>query len=321
MSTLLRFDFRLGPQSSATMHELYRGALDMCEWGERTGALSVVFSEHHASDDGYLPSPVALAAAAAARTETLSINVAALLALMYDPVKLAEDMAVLDHLSGGRVSFVIGLGYRPEEFAMFGVDPARRGALMEEYLDVLRRALAGEVFEWRGRTVKVRPTPATPGGPPLVYGGGTPAAARRAGRLGMVFSPQSSDPALAAAYDEAAAAAGNPTGLCLSPPDGAPTTVFVAEDVDAAWATIGPHMLHDALQYAEWAVGIESASLSSATTVEELRAEGGAYRIVTPDRAKDLVDTYGLLALQPLSGGCPPDLAWGTLHLLESQVL
>ena len=95
-----RGECRRRPESPKTMQELYSTALDMCQWGERNNAATAMFSEHHSSPDGYLPSPIIMAAAAAARTETLTFNVGALLLLMYDPVKLAEDIAVLDHLSG-----------------------------------------------------------------------------------------------------------------------------------------------------------------------------------------------------------------------------
>ena len=81
---ILRFDFRLGPQSDATMAELYSASLEMCEWGEANGAMMAMFSEHHGASDGYLPSPIVMASAAAARTTSLPINVGALLALMYD---------------------------------------------------------------------------------------------------------------------------------------------------------------------------------------------------------------------------------------------
>jgi len=314
---ILRFDFRIGPQSTASMSELYAASLEMCEWGETNGAMMGLFSEHHGSSDGYLPSPLIMAAAAAAKTSTLSINVGALLALMYDPIKLAEDMIVLDHLSEGRVNYTIGLGYRPEEYAMFGVDASRRGQIMEERLDVLRRTLAGERFEWEGRTIEVTPAPLTPGGPMLSYGGGTVAAARRAGRLGMMFLPQHSEPALAEAYDEAAVAAGNPPGLCMAPGEGSPTSVFVADDPDAAWAEIGEHLLHDARAYGEWLGATTAASGSQATTVAQLRAENGAYRIVTVDEARSLRDQYGALALQPLCGGIPPETAWKYLRNFE----
>ncbi|MDG2025647.1 MAG: LLM class flavin-dependent oxidoreductase [Acidimicrobiales bacterium] len=314
---ILRFDFRLGPQSVATMGDLYAASLEMCEWGEANGAMMGLFSEHHTSSDGYLPSPLVMAGAAAARTTTLPINVGALLALMYDPVKLAEDMIVLDHLSQGRVTYTVGLGYRDAEFAMFGVDPTQRGALMDERLDVLTRALRGERFEWNSRTIEVTPAAFTPGGPMVMYGGGSKAAARRAARLGMMFVPQHTDPALAEAYDAAAVEAGNPPGMCMSPGDGSPTSLFVADDPDAAWAEIGEHLLHDARMYADWLGDTPSLSASHASTVDELRAENGAYRIVTIDEARALRDQYGALSLQPLSGGIPPEAAWRYLRNLE----
>lgn len=315
---ILRFDFRLGPQSDATMAELYSASLEMCEWGEANGAMMAMFSEHHSAGDGYLPSPIVMAAAAAARTTSLSINVGALLALMYDPVKLAEDMVVLDHLSAGRVSYTVGLGYRAEEYEMFGVDSSRRGVLMDEHLDVLERALGGERFDWRGRTVRVTPEPLTPGGPMIAYGGGTVAAARRAGRRGMMLFPQHGDPALAEAYDQAALEAGNPTGMCMSPGVGSPTSLFVSDDTAAAWRKLGPHLLHDAVMYKEWMGDAASASASSATTVDELRAQNGAYRIATVEEARRLRDQYGALSLQPLCGGIPPDIAWPYLQNLTA---
>ena len=134
----------------------------------------------------------------------------------------------------------------------------------------------------------------------------------------MMFLPQHSDPALAEAYDEAAVAAGNPPGMCMAPGEGSPTSVFVADDPDAAWAEIGEHLLHDARAYGEWLAGSASASASHATSVDDLRAENGAYRIVTIDDARALRDQYGALALQPLCGGIPPETAWKYLRNLEA---
>ena len=123
---MLRFDMR-APAGGPTTTDLYRTAIDMAAWGESHGCISTLISEHHTSPDGYLPSPIVLATAIAARTTTMPIVVGALLLNFYDPIKLAEDMVVLDIISGGRVSYVIGLGYRSEEHAMFGVDMGTRG--------------------------------------------------------------------------------------------------------------------------------------------------------------------------------------------------
>ncbi len=170
---LMRFGMRSATTDPGARADMYRAALDMVEWAETRGCLSAVVSQHHASDDGYLPSPVPMAAAMAARTTTLPIIIGALLLALYEPVKVAEDLAVLDHLSRGRVSAVIGIGYRPEEFAMFGVDPRRRGAVTEERIHLLRRLWSGEEVDVDGRSAVVRPLPFTPGGPPLAYGGGS----------------------------------------------------------------------------------------------------------------------------------------------------
>ena len=318
---ILRFDFRLGEDAPTTRSDLFDAALDMTEWAEQRDALMVIFNEHHGSPDGYLPSPMILATAAATRTSKVPISIAALLLLMYDPVKLAEDMITLDHLSNGRVSYTIGLGYRPSEYAMFGIDQSTRGDEIEERIEVLKRALTGERFEWNGRTIQVTPEPFTPGGPMLAYGGGSPAAARRAARQGMMLMAATSDESLADVYDAEAIRVGNQPGMAIVP-GGGPTTVFVAEDVDAGWDAYGEYMLHDARMYADWMGGERrAASYSAAETVDELRAEAGSYQVVDPDGAAELIRTGGILSLQPLCGGMPPELAWHSLRLIEHEVL
>ena len=319
---MLRFDMRAPASSPASTTDLYRAALEMAEWSEQHGGLSVLISEHHTSSDGYLPSPVVLATAVAAARRACRSSWAALLLNFYDPIKLAEDMTVLDILSGGRVSYVIGLGYRPEEYAMFGIDMAERGRVMEAKLTALRRALAGETFDYDGRRVHVTPSPVTPGGPMLMYGGHSTAAARRAGRFGLDFFGEGENEGLEAAYQEGAAAAGVTPGVCNVPTTATPTTLFVAEDVDQAWERIGPYMLHDAQMYGGWMDATHvAASKSAAATVAELRAEQGPYRIVTPDEALAMIRAGQPLMLQPLSGGLPPELAWESLHLIGDRVM
>jgi alkanesulfonate monooxygenase SsuD/methylene tetrahydromethanopterin reductase-like flavin-dependent oxidoreductase (luciferase family) len=318
---MLRFDMRAPTDGPADIRDLYAAAIEMAEWGEQHGALSVVLSEHHASPDGYLPSPLIFASAIAARTSTVAITVAALLVPLHDPVCLAEDMAVLDVISRGRVLYVAGLGYRAEEYAMFGQSLADRGRRMEECLTVLQRAWAGEEFEYDGRTVRVTPPPSTPGGPVLMYGGGSKAAARRAARFGLGFFAQAASAGLEDAYRDECARVGNQPGMCVIPSPGNATTVFVADDVDRAWQQIGPFMLHDAQMYASWLDDMSAISKSNAPTIEALRAEAGPYRVLTPEQAVDYIRVNGTLPLHPLCGGCPPELAWETLHLVADRVL
>ena len=182
--------------------------------------MAAVCSQHHAVDDGYLPSPIPLAAAIAARTWTMPIKVAALLLALYEPVKLAEDLAVVDLISRGRVSYVVGIGYRDEEFAMFGVDRRGRGrAGRATAFGLLRRLWSGEEVDVDGRPVRVTPLPYTPGGPMLAYGGGTEVAARRAGRLGMLFMAETHDATLEEAYR---AEGGTSAPGCFFPRAGVP---------------------------------------------------------------------------------------------------
>jgi len=316
----MRFDLR-APASGAPARELYAAALDMAEWGERHGCAAVQVSEHHGADDGYLPAPLVLAAAIAGRTRRVPIQVAALLAPLHDPIALAEQMAVLDLAAGGRVAFVLGAGYRPEEYAMLGRDFGARGRALEACVETLRRAWTGEPFEHEGRVVRVTPRPATPGGPPLFLGGGSPAAVRRAARLGLGMLTQGGDPGLEALYRAECARRGRAPGLFIHPPAGTVTTAFVAEDVDEAWRRLGPYLLYDARAYAAWLGDGAAASRSTAASVEALRAEQGPYRIFTPEEAVAHVRTHGLLLLQPLCGGLPPALAFEHLEILETRVL
>jgi alkanesulfonate monooxygenase SsuD/methylene tetrahydromethanopterin reductase-like flavin-dependent oxidoreductase (luciferase family) len=319
---IMRFDMRAPAMSPATPADLYPAALSMAEWGEANGCAQIVLSEHHGSEDGYLPAPLLLAAAIAGRTRKLPIQIAALIVPLHDPVELAEQMAVLDLASGGRVSYVLAVGYHEPEFAMLGRRFAGRGRQMEKSIEVMRKAWSGAAFEYEGRPVQVTPLPHTPGGPGLLMGGNSAIIARRAARLGLGIIAQGANPALEEIYRAECEKLGTPPGLCINPPAGTVTAAFVAEDPDRAWAEIGPYLLHDASMYARW-MGPEKAKLARqlADTPEELRGLEGPYRIFTPDEAVAHMRTSGLLVTQPLCGGIPPDLAWRSLELLERDVL
>jgi alkanesulfonate monooxygenase SsuD/methylene tetrahydromethanopterin reductase-like flavin-dependent oxidoreductase (luciferase family) len=317
----LRFDMR-APSTGAPATELYSAALELASWAEGRGALAAILNEHHATGDGYLPSPMVLAGAIAAATNTLPIAVAVVLLPLYNPVRLAEEMMVLDHLSRGRVSYIAAIGYRPEEYAMYGVDFHRRGRVAEEHLEVLLRAKTGEPFEYRGRRIHVTPAPFTPGGPRVAWGGGSVPAARRAGRFGLDFFGQSSDSTIEAAYGDEARAHGRTPGVCLLTPRDTTTTMFVAHDVDRAWDEIGPYLMHDVLGYAASnKANSATAGVSFATTVEELRAENRSHRIVTVREAVAIARSGMPLPLHPLVGGLPPEIAWRYLHTVIDDVM
>lgn len=310
----LRFDMR-APTAGASATELYAAAIDMCSWAETRGALITVLSEHHGTDDGHLPAPHLLASAIAARTNQLAILLAAVPITFWDPVRLAEEISILDIISKGRVSYAFGIGHRTEEYEHFGVTVEGRGKLADESLGLLRRLLAGETVDHEGRRIRVTPAPATAGGPYMIIAGGSRAAARRAAKFGLGFISQTDSPALKDFYEAECRANGHEPGVIQFPIPDAPTTVFVADDLDAAWDELGPYLLHDAMTAASYRHGDESvASISRAETVAALRETPGPYRIVTLDEAAASIRRGTPLPLLPLCGGVPPDIAWPYLE-------
>jgi alkanesulfonate monooxygenase SsuD/methylene tetrahydromethanopterin reductase-like flavin-dependent oxidoreductase (luciferase family) len=316
----IRFDMR-APAFGAPATDLYAAALDMSAWAEQHGCLAAVLCEHHGSDDGYLPAPLVLASAIAARTERLILGVTVILPL-YEPVRLAEDVAVLDIISKGRALYVFGIGYRPEEFEHFGLDRAQRGRLADHHLDLLRDLLSGEPVQSDGRRINVTPRPHTPGGPPLMWGGASKAAARRAGRYGLGLLANGNVAGMREAYEAACRQHGREPGPVLIPEPDTPTVTFVADDVDAAWDELGEYLLHDARSYADWNPdNAASAGISYARNVTELREMNKSHRILTVQEAVAAVCAGEMLNLSPLCGGVPPDIAWPYLKRVGETVL
>jgi alkanesulfonate monooxygenase SsuD/methylene tetrahydromethanopterin reductase-like flavin-dependent oxidoreductase (luciferase family) len=311
---ILRFDMR-APNGAAPATDLYAAAIDMCSWAESRGALIAVLSEHHGTDDGHLPAPHILAAAIAARTKHLAILLAAVPITFWDPVRLAEEMSVLDIISKGRVSYAFGIGHRDEEFEHFGIDMQQRGKLADESLALLRRLLKGKPVDQNGRRIHVTPAPAMAGGPHMLIAGGSKAAARRAAKYGLGFISQTDSPGLKEFYESECRANGHDPSVIQFPVPGAPTTVFVADDVDTAWDELGPYLLHDAVTAASYRHGDDSvASITRADSVAALRDGQGPYRVFAVDEAAIYIRNGKPLSLHPLCGGVPPELAWPYLE-------
>jgi alkanesulfonate monooxygenase SsuD/methylene tetrahydromethanopterin reductase-like flavin-dependent oxidoreductase (luciferase family) len=320
--SIMRFNFVLPGCDPERLSEMYSAAIEMAAVADRNGFMAVSLEEHHGVDDGWSPAPLTTAGMILGHTKYIRVMIQALLVPLNDPLRVAEQVAVLDLASGGRINVVAGLGYRPEEYEAAGVDWKSRGKIMDESLDAIVAAWSGKEFTYRGRKVRVTPTPKSPASAILFVGGSGKPAARRAARLGLPFLPAAHLPELQAYYQEQCVEH-NTSGFVIMPPEETRLTLL-SNDPDRAWDELGEHLLHEASQYQSWQTpDIHSAVSSHATTVDELRAEG-IYRIMSPDEAIEWCNKEGEFAtmvLHPLCGGVPVDRGWETLRLYIDKVL
>jgi alkanesulfonate monooxygenase SsuD/methylene tetrahydromethanopterin reductase-like flavin-dependent oxidoreductase (luciferase family) len=314
----LSYDMRV-PDFCPSGQALYAAALDQCEWADRLGFAEVGLSEHHASPDGYLPSPLVMAAAIGARTRRMRIVISLILLPFYHPHRLAEDAAVCDLICGGRLDLMFGAGYREDEFDMYGIDIHQRGRMMSDGIEFLQKAWTGEPFEFQGRTVHVLPRPAQRPRPRIVLGGASPASARRAARMADAYAPIA--PRLHEIYLEELAKLGKPAPESDDATIADNTAVVaVSDDPERTWNSIERNLLHDASIYGDWTYGRRGSMFAQVHSTEELKA-AGQYLVLTPKECLDRGKKVGLLRFRPLVGGVDPDIAWESLRLFEAKVL
>jgi len=316
---VISYDMR-APSFGAPARELYAAALDQVAWADALGFDTVGLGEHHAAPDGYNPSPLILAAALSGRTRRIRFRTAVVLLPLYDPIKLAEDAAVAQLATGGRLILGVGGGYRPSEFESFGRRLEDRWRVIGETIELLRRAWTGEPFEWQGRRVFVTPRPEP--APPILLGGGTPAAARRAARIADGWFPPL-EPKLWAPYREECLALGKPDPGGY--PRQGPVFLWISKEPEKSWERLAPHVLHQLRSYSEWTIeayGKPSGPYAKQMTPETVR-RSPAYQVLTPEQALALAEQLGehsVLYLNPLLAGIEPAFARGMLELWEREV-
>jgi alkanesulfonate monooxygenase SsuD/methylene tetrahydromethanopterin reductase-like flavin-dependent oxidoreductase (luciferase family) len=248
-----QLDFRNPPNSGRSFQEVYAEMLTQAEVADAAGFDSIWLTEHHFTDDGYLPAMMPAAAAIAARTKRVEIGTFVLLAPFQHPLKLAEDVAVVDVISGGRIRLGIGQGYRQEEFDGFGVPREQRLGRTLETLEILKLAWKGERFDFHGKyfhfhDVRVLPAPVSQPFPELLWGVGAPKAIQRAARLDMSFACVGGRKEIGIYTDALKAAGKDPARYSIVNS----RALYVADSEEQAWADTRDALMYQAELYGKW---------------------------------------------------------------------
>lgn len=281
------YDFRNPPQWYRSSADLYAETLELISWSERAGFGGAWVPEHHCADDGYMPSPMVALAAIAARTSTIRLGAGIALAPLYHPVRFAEECAVLDILSGGRLEMGLAIGYRRRETEAYGVDFSRRGSRFDEFLDIVRRLWTGEAVTFEGRHYTVRNARVMPQSPrgqiPLYIGGFAEKALERVARYGDGYFGNEE---VCGLYLEKLRQQGKD-------PDSGRIRIqslftVVAHDPERALEELAPYYHYANNAYSEWlaedgAIGIDDPALKPMSL--EAFKRSGILQILTPDEA------------------------------------
>ncbi len=318
------YDCRMHPESDTTMTDVYRQTLEQSVLADQLGFDHVWFTEHHFCEDGYLPAFQPLAGAIAARTERIRISTDIALLPLYHPIRLAEELAVLDHLSNGRIEFGIGMGYVPSEFAAFGVPLKNRVSMTEEAIEILRLAWSDGPFSYSGKRyqlddVDVYPKPVQPGGPPLWIAAMSEAGAKRAARFGTHLLPQGRRDEVLDPWRRLVTEAGrDPEAHRV----GIIRSVFVTDDAERDWPIIRTAERYRMSIYTRFmAETPDNYAWGDENAIPQGVIVGTADECVAELRS--FIDDFGItdIATSGLPPGIDPEMMNQNLERLASEVL
>jgi alkanesulfonate monooxygenase SsuD/methylene tetrahydromethanopterin reductase-like flavin-dependent oxidoreductase (luciferase family) len=250
----LWYDFRNPVRWRQPFERLYGEILDQIAWAENRGFDYVWLSEHHFIDDGYSPALMPIAAAIAARTKRIRISTAVILMPFHNPIRIAEDGATVDVISGGRFELGVAAGYKREEFDAFNIPVKERGGRTDESLEIIRRLWEGERLTFKGRyfalnNVRVTPEPIQRPRPRLWVGGFTRPAMRRAAKYadGLVGNP---DRSLYETYVSELGKLGRPLDRMRLAMISGP--ILPSNDPDKTWNEAADHVIYQHNLYSRW---------------------------------------------------------------------
>jgi len=273
----LFFDLRNPQPWAKPWPEFYARTLDSISAAEQMGLHSVWVTEHHLFDDGYMPQPLTFLSAIAARTSKVVLGTAVTLPALRPPALVAEEAAVVDQLSGGRLQLGFGAGYSPREYQLFGADVAKRYSLTDTAAMEVRRLL----------DERITTPPAAQNPFPIWMGYQGPQGARRAGRMGTGLL--SLDKSLLEPYRQGLEEGGHDVATART---GGMLDIIVADDPESAFERILPHYAHQLNTYRAASVAGSGAPAPKEIGLDKLRAQKtGAgsipgLRVLTVDEAK-----------------------------------
>ena len=290
------YDFRNPPAWKRPYDQLYNEIIDQIVWGEENGFDDIWLSEHHFIEDGYSPALMPIAAAIASRTKKIHIGTSVVLLPFHNPVRLAEDAATVDVISGGRFELGVGVGYKVEEFESFAVSSKERGARTNEGLEIIRRLWEGETLTFEGKyytvtKAKLTPEPIQQPRPPIWVGGFTPPALRRAAKYGDGYIGVGP---LKEAYERYVTAlekvGKSTTDIRLA---GGYFWLIPSEDPDKTWNEAAEHVRYQVNAYAEWSEKAGMPLFPKVPDTDALR-ESGLFQVVDVDTCIQMIRDYAL---------------------------
>lgn len=278
----LWYDFRNPREWRQPFGSMYQQYIDQIAHAETLGFNSVWLTEHHFCEDGYTPSPLVIAAAIGSRTKSMRIGTNLMILPLHNPIRIAEDSASLSLLTGGRFDLGVGIGYRQMEFDAFQRELRFRPSLMEEAIEIIRRAWAGDTIDFHGKRFDVGDLTITPHpeiAPRIFMGGLSEPAIDRAARIadGFLSTGGIGHDLYLAALDRHGKGPGE--GRII-----AGHWAIIAEDPEAEAARVGPHLLYQANEYIRWGAFGPPESTPLFPDAESAIANG-LYELWTADEA------------------------------------
>jgi alkanesulfonate monooxygenase SsuD/methylene tetrahydromethanopterin reductase-like flavin-dependent oxidoreductase (luciferase family) len=310
------FDLRNPEKWRQSPSRLYGFTIEACQEAERLGAHSAWFSEHHLFDDGYLTSPLTMAAAVAARTQRIRLGTAILIAPLHHPAEIAEQSVVVDLVSGGRLDLGLGTGYRVPEFELFDASLNARYRQTDDSVVRLR-----ELFGPDGVTPRPVQDPL-----PIWLGYQGPQGARRAGLLGAPLL--SADAALWGPYSHGLAEAGHAVATGVM---GGGFQGWASDDPERDWPMVSEHLAYQLDSYRKHMVEGTDAPPPKPVDVDRLINSPrpgplGSFTYGTPQHVADAVLAY--TAGAPVTtvffwasiGGMSEDAVMRNIHTICSRL-